>query len=102
VADSGNSFVRPRRIPLVSSLASAIFAFALDLADHRVDREHYSHLRHVAFACIGAAVGGASGLGDDSGIRMRGSGRNHSRGATDYAIGRNTKLGRLATSDLDT
>jgi len=66
------SSVRARRIPMVSSLAVAISDVALDVADHRLDCEHYPRIRHVALAHTWASVGGASGLGHAAGIRMRG------------------------------
>ena len=73
LANGSISFVRTRRIPLVSSLAAAISEIALDAADHRLDCEHYPHLRHVALAHTWASVGIASCLGHAGGIRMRGN-----------------------------
>jgi len=73
VANGSISFVRTRGIPMVSSLAAAISEIALDAADHRLDCEHYPHLRHVALAHTWASVGAASCLGNAAGIWMRGN-----------------------------
>ena len=72
LALGSNSFVRPRSISVVPSLAAAIFDVGLDAADHYLDCEHYPGIRPVALARTGATVGGPSGLGDGSGIRVRG------------------------------
>lgn len=64
LADGSISFVRAGRIPMVSSLAAAISVVGLDIADHRMDCEHYPHLRHVALPDVWASVGGASWLGN--------------------------------------
>ncbi len=78
LAHGSISFVRTRRIPVVSSVASAISDVGLDAADHYLDRKHFPDLRHVALAHNWASVGLASWLGDAAGIWMRGSGRiNH-------------------------
>ena len=50
LANGSISFVRARRIPVVSSLAAAISDVGLDAADHHLDCEHYPDLRHVALA----------------------------------------------------
>ena len=71
LANGSISCMRSRRIPMVSSLAAAISGIGLDAADHRLDCEHYPHLRHVALARTWASVGGASWLGNAAGIRMR-------------------------------
>ena len=73
LAHGSISFVRTRRIPMVSSLAAAISDVGLDAADHHLDREHYPHLRPMALARTWASVGGASWLGNAAGIRMRGN-----------------------------
>jgi hypothetical protein len=62
---------------VVSSLAAAISGVGLDAADHYLDCEHFPDLRHVALAHTRASVGGASGLGNAAGVRMRGSGRSN-------------------------
>jgi hypothetical protein len=77
LAHGRDSFVRTRRLPVVSSLAAAILDVGLDVADHRLDREHYAHIRPMALARTGAAVGAASWLGHAAGIWMRGNGRCH-------------------------
>ena len=77
LAHGSISVVRARRLPMVSSLAAAIFDVGLDAADHRLDREHYVHIRPMALVRTGAAVGAASWLGHVAGIRMRGNGRCH-------------------------
>ena len=73
LADGSISFVRTRRIPMVSSLASAISDVGLDAADHHLDREHYPHLRSWHLRDTWASVGVASWLGNAAGIRMRGN-----------------------------
>jgi hypothetical protein len=77
LAHGSISFVCPRRLPVVSSLAAAISYVGFDAADHHLDCEHYPHLLHVALAHTGASVGRASRLGNAAGIRMRGNGRCH-------------------------
>jgi hypothetical protein len=72
LANGSISFVLTRRLSLVPSLAPAICDIDLDAADHRLDGEHYPHLRHVAFAHTWTSVGAASSLGNAAGIRMRG------------------------------
>lgn len=67
------SFVRPRRIPVVSSVAAAISDLGLDAADHHLDCEHHPDLRHVALAYTWTSVGIASWLGNAAGIWMRGN-----------------------------
>ncbi len=93
LANGSISFVRTRRIPMVSSLAAAISEIGLDAADHRLDCEHYPHLRHVALAHTWASVGAASWLGNAAGIRMRGNSCRDYRFAPDQPIGRPTMLG---------
>jgi hypothetical protein len=101
VANGSNSFVRTRRIPVVSSVAAAISDVGLDAADHHLDREHYPDLRHVALAHTWSSVGGASELGNAAGIRMRGAdGCNHSV-APNHSTGRATVFNRLAALGLD-
>ena len=73
LANGSISFVRTRRIPMVSSLAAAISDVGLDAADHHLDCEHYPHIRPMALARTWASVGGASWLGHAAGIRMRGN-----------------------------
>ena len=90
------SFVRPRRIPMVSSLAAAISDVGLDAADHHLDCQHSPDLRHVALAHTWASVGVASWLGDAAGIRMRGNGRRNSGFAPDHSIGGKPALNQLA------
>jgi hypothetical protein len=77
---------------MVSSLAAAISDVGLDAADHRLDCEHYPHLRYVALAHTWASVGAASWLGNAAGIRMRGNGCRNYRFAPDQPIGRPTML----------
>jgi alpha-1,6-mannosyltransferase len=72
LAHGSNSFVRPGSISMVPSVAAAIFDVGLDAADHYLDCEHYSRIYSMALARTGATVGGPSGLGDGTGIRMRG------------------------------
>src|SRR5438105_8664852 len=60
LADGSISFVRTRRIPMVSSLAAAISDVGLDAVDHPLDCEHFPHLRYVALAHPWASVGVAS------------------------------------------
>ena len=79
LANGSISFVRTRRIPMVSSLAAAISDVGFDAADHHLDCEHYPDLRPMALAHTWASVGGASWLGNAAGIRMRGSGRCNNR-----------------------
>ncbi len=88
LANGSISLVRTRRIPMVSSLAAAISEIALDAADHRLDCEHYPHLRHVALAHTWASLGAASRLGNAAGIRMRGNSCRNDRFAPDKSIGR--------------
>jgi hypothetical protein len=90
VANGSISFVRTRRIPMVSSLAAAISEIGLDAADYRLDCEHYPHLRHVALSHTWASVGAASWLGNAAGIRMRGNSCRNYRFAPDQPIGRPT------------
>ena len=92
LADGSISFVRTRCIPMVSSLAAAISQVGLDAADHRLDCEHYPHLRHVALAHTWASLGPASWLGNAAGIRMRGHSCRNYRFAPDQPIGRPTML----------
>jgi len=92
LANGSISFVCTRRIPMVSSLAAAISDVGLDAADHRLDCEHYPHLRYVALAHTWASVGAASWLGNAAGIRMRGNGCRNYRFAPDQPIGRPTML----------
>src|ERR1700757_4859612 len=72
---------------MVSSLAAAILDVGLDAANHRLDREHYAHIRPMALARARAAMGPASWLGRAGGIRMRGSGWCHDRIAPAHARG---------------
>src|SRR6185437_6412027 len=72
VANGSNSLVCACGIPVVSSLATAIFEFALGTADDRLDGQHLPHLHHVALAHIGASMGSAARLGHAAGIWMRG------------------------------
>ena len=60
MANGSISFVLARRLPMVSSLAPAICDIDLDAADHRLDCEHYPHLRYVALAHTWTSVGAAS------------------------------------------
>ena len=62
----------PARIPLVSSLAGAIFDVGLDAADYRLDGEHYSGLYPMARTRAHWRVGTASWLGNVAGIWMGG------------------------------
>jgi len=77
---------------MVSSLAAAVSDVGLDAADHRLDCEHYPHLRYVALAHTWASVGAASWLGNAAGIRMRGNSCRNYRFAPDQPIGRPTML----------
>jgi hypothetical protein len=72
LANGSISVVLTRRLPLVSSLAPAICDIGIDAAGHRLDCEHYPHLRHVALAHTWTSVGGSSSLGNAAGIRMPG------------------------------
>jgi len=98
VANGSVFLVRSGCIPVVSALANAIFDVGLDAADDCVDGEHYSRLRHVAFAHARASVGGASWLGNAAGIWMRGRGGCHPCIATAHAARRATCSIRLAHS----
>lgn len=77
VADGGISVVRACGFPVGSSLAAPVPDVRLDVADHLLDCEHYSHLRAMALARIGATVGRAPRLAHADGIRMRGDRRRH-------------------------
>jgi hypothetical protein len=92
LANGGNSFVRTRGISMVSSVAAAISEIALDAADHGLDCEHYSHLRHVALAPTWATVGAASWLGNATGVRIAGNRCRNDRMAPDQPIGRRRML----------
>jgi|SRR5579862_6119478 len=70
VAHGSVSFVRARHIPLVSSLAAAIFNGALDAAARCLDGVHYPNIRPMALALLGTSLGSTSGLGNAAGIRM--------------------------------
>lgn len=94
MANGSISFVRTRRIPLVSGLVAAISEIALDTAAHCLDCEHYPHLRYVALARARASVGAASGLGNAAGIRMCGDSRGNYRFAPDRPVGRSTMVQR--------
>ena len=89
--------MRTRRIPVVSSLAAAISEVGLDAGDHRLDCEHYPHLRQLALAHTWTSVGAASWLGNAAGIWMRGNGRCNYRFAPDHTTGsaamRNRRIG---------
>jgi hypothetical protein len=86
LANGSISFVRTRRISMVSSLAAAISEIALDAADHCLDCQHFPHLRHVALAHTRAAVGAASCLGNAARIRMRGDSYRNYRFAANQPI----------------
>ena len=88
VANGSVSFVRSRRIPVVSALAAAIPEIALDIAADGLDCEHYPYLHHVAFARAWASLGTASCVGDAGGIWMRGSRCSADRFAPDKQIWR--------------
>jgi hypothetical protein len=92
VANGRISFVRTRRIPMVSFVAAAISEIAIDAAAHRLDCEHFPYLRHVALAHTWASVGTASCLGHAAGIRMLGNRCGNDRFAPDQPIGRPTML----------
>jgi hypothetical protein len=94
------AFVRTRRIPMVSSVAAAISVVGLDAADHRLDCEHLSYVRHVALARAWASVGSASWLGHARGIRMRDSSRRNSRTASVQTTGGNAMLNGLSARAL--
>src|SRR5207244_3918132 len=70
LADGSISFVRTCRIPMVSSLAAAIFDVGLDVVNHPLDCEHFPDLRYVALAHTWASVGVASWLDNAACIRM--------------------------------
>ena len=88
MANGSISFVRTRRIPMVSSLAVAISDVGLDAADHPLDSEHFPHLRYVALAHPWASVGVASWLGNVAGIRMCGDSCRNYRFAPDPTVAR--------------
>jgi hypothetical protein len=92
LANGSISLVRTGRFPMVSPLVPAISEIARDAADHRLDCEHLSDLRHVALARTWASVGAASWLGNAAGIRMRGNRCGNYRFAPDQPIGRPTML----------
>jgi osmotically inducible protein OsmC len=96
LANGSISFVRTRRIPMVSPLAAAISEVGLDAADHPLDCEHYPHLRHVALAHPWASVGVASWLGNAAGVRMHRDDRCNHSVAPNHSTGRATVLNRLA------
>src|SRR5437016_12989403 len=85
LAHGSISSVRTRRIPMVSSRAAAISDVGLDAADHRLECEHYPHIRPMALARTWASVGGATWLGNARGIRMRGNRCRDYRVAPDHA-----------------
>jgi len=87
LANGSISFVRTRRIAMVSSLSAAISDVGLDAADHHLDGEHYPHIRPMAFARNWASVGVASWLGNAAGIRMRGNSCRSYRFAPDHTTG---------------
>jgi len=89
-----NSFVRPRSISVVPSVAAAIFDVGLDASDHYLDCEHYPRIRPMALARTGASVGGASRLGDGAGIRMRGDCRRDYFHAPDPTVARGERQQR--------
>ena len=97
MAHGSISFVRTCRVPMVSTLAAAISDVGLDAADHRLDYEHYPHLRQLALAHTWTSVGAASWLGNAAGIWMRGNGRCNYRFAPDHTTGsaamRNRRIG---------
>ena len=86
MANGSIAFVRPRCIPMVSSLAAAISDVGLDAADHPLDCEHFPDLRYVALAHTWASVGVASGLGNAAGIRMCGDSCRNYRFAPDPTV----------------
>src|SRR5882672_3168255 len=90
------SFLRPRRLPVVSSLAAAISDVGLNAADHRLDCERYSHVRHVALPNTWASVGRASCLGHAAGIRVLGGGRRHHFIAPLHAAGSASNVRRTS------
>ena len=85
---------------MVSSLAAAISDVGLDAADHRLDCEHYPHLRYVALAHTWASVGAASWLGNAAGIRMRGDGCRNYRFAPDQPPYNAQRTGRVKPTAL--
>jgi hypothetical protein len=84
VAHGSISFVRARRIPMVSSVAAAISVFGLDSADHHLDCAYYPHLRDVALPHTWATVGRTPWLDNAAGIRMRSHCRGNNRFAADH------------------
>ena len=87
LAHGSISFVRTRRIPMVSSLAAAISDVGLDAADHYLDCEHYPRVRPMALAHAWASVGISSWVGHAGGIRMRGRGGRCDSGAPNHSTG---------------
>ena len=51
LANGSDSPVRPCGIPLVSSVAAAIFDVGLDASDDGMDCQHHARLRNVAL-CV--------------------------------------------------
>src|SRR5215469_955428 len=92
LANGSISFVRTGCVPLVPSLAAAIFDFGLDPAVHPLDCKHHPHLRPVAFAYTGASVGRTAWMGDAARIRMLGIGCCNDRLAPDPAVARSPML----------
>ena len=75
MAPGSNSLVCACRVSVVSALAAAVSDLGFDVADHRLERQHYPGLRHVALERSHGHLGNASCLGNARGIRMRGNGR---------------------------
>ena len=100
LANGSISFVRTRRIPMVSSLAAALSDVGLDAADHPLDCEHFPDLRQLALAHAWTSLGVASWLGNAAGIRMRSDSCRNDHTAQDAAIGCIATLNRLADWSL--
>jgi hypothetical protein len=68
--------VRPGRVSVVPVMAVAVPSINLDAAAHRLDAQHYPHLRSLVFAVTRTSLV-ASQLGYAVGIRIGGGDRRH-------------------------
>jgi len=82
LANGSNSFVRARRISLVSAVVAPISDVSLDAADHGVECERHPGIRAMALALDWPSLGSASEMGDAARIRLRRNRCRHSGYAT--------------------
>ena len=95
MADGGIAFLCARRLSLVFALAAAIPPVGLDLAARRLDCEHYSDLRRLAYAHTWTPVGG-SWLDRAVGVRIGSNDSGNHRAAPAYATRRAWMLNELS------